>query len=76
MPDDESTSGDDQDPPAESDLAAAVDEALEDEVKRQKARFIQQIMGVDRIEGTGRLDEYRERGSRPYPPDDSDDSDS
>jgi hypothetical protein len=68
MPDD-SGNDDDRTSPGESELAAAVDEAMADELKRQKARFIQQIMGVDRIEGTGRLDEYRERG--PEPDDDS-----
>jgi hypothetical protein len=64
MPD-ESTSGDDQTPSVESELAAAVDDALADEVKRQKARFLQQIMGLDRIEGVGRVDEHRERGLDP-----------
>jgi hypothetical protein len=72
MPDDESSSGDDPTPSAESELGAAVDEAMTEELKRQKARFIQQILGVDRIEGTGRLDEYRERGPDPDPPDSRD----
>lgn len=64
MPDD-SSSDDDQAPPVESALAAAVDDALADEVKRQKARFLQQIMGLDRIDGVGRLEEHRERGLDP-----------
>ena len=35
-------------------LSAAVDDALADEVKRQRARFMQEILGVDRAEGVGR----------------------
>jgi hypothetical protein len=49
--------GDDGDAPGpggESELSAAVDEALADEVKRQRARFVQEILGVDRAEGVGR----------------------
>jgi len=38
----------------ESELTAAVDDALVDEVKRQRARFVQEILGVDRAEGVGR----------------------
>jgi hypothetical protein len=61
--------GDDHDdettpPPAESELSAAVDDALEDEVKRQKARFVQRILGLDRVEGVGRVEEHRERLER------------
>ena len=37
-----------------SELSAAVDDALADEVKRQRARFVQGILGVDRAEGVGR----------------------
>jgi hypothetical protein len=47
--------GDDEVGPAgESALTAAVDDALADEVKRQRARFVQAILGVDRAEGVGR----------------------
>ena len=38
----------------EAELSAAVDEALADEVKRQRARFVQEILGIDRAEGVGR----------------------
>ena len=41
-------------PGGESELSAAVDDALADEVKRQRARFVQEILGVDRAEGVGR----------------------
>ena len=41
-------------PGGESELSAAVDDALADEVKRQRARFVQGILGVDRAEGVGR----------------------
>jgi hypothetical protein len=41
-------------PAGESELSAAVDDALADEVKRQRARFVQEILGVDRAEGVGR----------------------
>jgi hypothetical protein len=46
--------GDDPGPTGESALSAAVDDALADEVKRQRARFVQGILGVDRAEGVGR----------------------
>ena len=56
--------GDDATPPpddadVETALGAAVDDALADEVKRQKARFVQEIMGLDRQEGVGRDDGRR-----------------
>ena len=41
-------------PSGESALSAAVDDALADEVKRQRARFVQEILGIDRAEGVGR----------------------
>ncbi|MDT7740959.1 MAG: hypothetical protein QOE59_37 [Actinomycetota bacterium] len=46
--------GDAARPVGESALSAAVDDALADEVKRQRARFVQEILGVDRAEGVGR----------------------
>jgi hypothetical protein len=58
--------GDDATPPpdgadadVEAALGAAVDDALKDEVQRQKARFVQEIMGLDRQEGVGRDDGLR-----------------
>ncbi|NMO92039.1 hypothetical protein [Actinomycetospora sp. TBRC 11914] len=46
-------------PPAgEAELGAAVDDAMADEVKRARARFVQQILGVDRAEGVGRGEEH------------------
>jgi hypothetical protein len=56
--------GDDATPPpddadVEAALGAAVDDALKDEVQRQKARFVQEIMGLDRQEGVGRDDALR-----------------
>lgn len=47
-------------PQAEAELGAAVDEALESEVKRQRARFVQEIIGLDRVEGVGRGEGQRE----------------
>jgi hypothetical protein len=47
---------------AEAELGAAVDEAMELELKRQKARFVQRILGIDRAEGTGRRDEQWNEG--------------
>lgn len=44
---------------SEGELGAAVDEALADEVKRQRARFIAHIVGHDRAEGTGRSEAHR-----------------
>ena len=63
------STGDDPDDPttpstAGSELSAAVDDALQDEVKRQKARFVQRILGLDRVEGVGRTEEHRERLER------------
>lgn len=63
--------GDDDGPSqAEAELGAAVDEALAEEVKRQKARFVQEIMGLDRMEGVGRsqaeLEDRQERARRAY----------
>ena len=51
--------GDDEttQPTAEGDLGDAVDEAMKSEIKRQRARFIQQIVGLDRVEGVGRSEE-------------------
>lgn len=54
--------GDDATPPsddAEAALGAAVDEALADEVRRQKRRFVQGLMNLDRHEGVGRDDGRR-----------------
>jgi hypothetical protein len=49
--------GDDAGPTGESALSAAVDDALADEVKRQRARFVQETLGIDRAEGVGRGEE-------------------
>lgn len=65
-------------PTGASALSAAVDDALADEVKRQRARFVQEILGVDRAEGVGRgearWDEAHDRDHQPElglePPDD------
>ena len=46
--------------PEESEMGAAVDAALADEVKRMRARFVQEIMGLDRGEGVGRTESGRE----------------
>jgi hypothetical protein len=56
--------GDDATPPpddadAEAALGAAVDDALADEVRRQKRRFVQGLMNLDRNEGVGRDDGLR-----------------
>lgn len=60
----------------EAALGAAVDEALADEVKRQKARFVQEIMGLDRGEGVGRDDSLRNDSTyRDLDPDRRDDPD-
>jgi hypothetical protein len=45
---------------ADDELGAAVDDALTDEVKRQKARFVQAFLGADRHEGVGRSEGERE----------------
>ncbi len=42
----------------EAELGRAVDDAMADEVKRARARFVQQILGVDRAEGVGRGEEH------------------
>lgn len=44
----------------EDELGAAVDDAVSDEVKRQRARFMQAFMGADRFEGVGRAEGERE----------------
>ena len=49
--------GGDTEPPAGDPLGSAVDDAMNAEIKRQKARFVQQILGLDRIEGVGRAEE-------------------
>lgn len=51
--------GDDDAGRDEDELGAAVDDAMADEIRRQRARFIQQIVGSDRGEGTGRSEAYR-----------------
>ncbi|TCK27367.1 hypothetical protein [Pseudonocardia endophytica] len=40
----------------DDELGDAVDDALTDEVKRQKARFVQAFLGADRFEGVGRAE--------------------
>jgi hypothetical protein len=61
MADDDATPASEPSEPSEDEaaLGAAVDEALADEIKRQKARFVQEIMGLDRGEGVGRDDARR-----------------
>lgn len=49
-----------EDDQPDDELGAAVDDALTDEVKRQKARFMQAFMGADRFEGVGRAEGERE----------------
>ena len=48
--------------PHEAELGAAVNDAMDAEIKRQKARFVQHIIGLDRIEGVGRRDEQWDDG--------------
>lgn len=43
-------------------VAGAVDAALADEVKLQKARFVQALLGLDRADGAGRSDERWDEG--------------
>ncbi|PVZ03478.1 hypothetical protein [Actinomycetospora cinnamomea] len=43
---------------AQAEIGGAVDDALADEVKRQRARFVQAYIGVDRAEGVGRGEEH------------------
>jgi hypothetical protein len=63
-------------PPDDADLGAAVDDAMAAEVKRQRARFIQQIVGLDRAEGVGRSETHREDSTyRDLDPDRRDDGD-
>lgn len=57
---DDSSGDDATQPEAEADLAAAVDDAMKLEIKRQRARFVQQIIGLDRGEGVGRREERRD----------------
>ena len=65
---------DDADVDVEAALGAAVDDALKDEVQRQKARFVQEIMGLDRQEGVGRDDGLRNDSTyRDLDPDRQDD---
>lgn len=47
---------------ADAEVGAAVDDAMESELKRQRARFVQEIMGIDRAEGVGRGDAHWEGG--------------
>lgn len=65
MPDDtEDDRGDDDTtrPEVDAEVGAAVDDAMESELKRQRARFVQEIMGADRAEGVGRGDAHWEDG--------------
>ena len=50
-------------PSAETELGAAVDDAMALELKRQRARFVQQIVGLDRSEGVGRGEARRDDSS-------------
>lgn len=54
--------GEDNRPPDDAEIGAAVDHALDAEIRRQKARFVQHIIGLDRIEGVGRRDERWDEG--------------
>ena len=71
---DEPDDGDTSSTSVEGEVAAAVDEALEPELKRARARFIQAIVGLDRGEGVGRggepwdEDSYRRLGLEPDDP--------
>jgi hypothetical protein len=56
------SSGDEARPSEEAELGAAVDDAMDSEIRRQKARFVQHILGLDRIEGVGRRDERWDEG--------------
>jgi hypothetical protein len=58
------SSDDEARPPDEAELGAAVNEAMDSEIRRQKARFVQHIIGLDRIEGVGRRDEQWDAGFR------------
>jgi hypothetical protein len=49
-------------PPDEAEIGAAVNDAMDSEIRRQKARFVQHIIGLDRIEGVGRRDEQWDDG--------------
>ena len=40
--------------PDDTELGAAVDDAVADEVRRMRASFVARILGVDRAEGVGR----------------------
>lgn len=51
-------------PPGEAEIGAAVNDAMDSEIRRQKARFVQHIIGLDRIEGVGRRDEHWDDGFR------------
>lgn len=46
----------------EDEMGDAVDDAMAEEIRRQKARFVQHIVGLDRIEGTGRAEERWDEG--------------
>lgn len=63
-PADDSSDDDPTRSSTEAEIGAAVDDALAAEIKRQKARFVQQIIGLDREEGVGRREEYWDDG--PY----------
>lgn len=45
---------------SDDEVGDAVDEALTDEVKRQRARFVAAFLGADRFEGVGRAEGERE----------------
>ena len=61
-------------PSVEGELADAVDDAVEPEMKRARARFVQRIVGLDRGEGVGRgerhwdAESYRRLGLEPDDP--------
>jgi hypothetical protein len=62
---------DDERARAEAELGAAVEDALEPELARRRALFVQRYLGLDRAEGVGRGearwddDLYRELGADP-----------
>jgi hypothetical protein len=72
LPDDPSA----DDGAVDAGLGAAVDDAMAAEVKRQRARFIQRIVGLDRAEGVGRSEAHRDDSTyRDLDPDRRDDTD-
>jgi hypothetical protein len=55
---------DDERARSEAELGAAVEDALEPELKRRRALFVQRYLGLDRGEGVGRGEAHWD--DRPY----------